>query len=241
MNESIEWIEPSSWRELGALGFRLKALPEQEFVLVFPEWFTAREMSTHARFTWEDFPTSRAWQEKPFSAGLRFRLEEFDRNVHLGWEYTFTNGGNGTLTDLAAFNCLNLDRAPLFKDLAMERTRVTDAQGHGTVLDDVPKVRGPGKRTMQFYPAAGGIDLNRIDKIKSYGVNSPAKLRGDRVTVTSRDGSWRLESIVDGPVAYFFSNWEPDHGCVHAAPSFGTIGPDQTATAQGRIALRRVV
>ena len=88
---------------------------------------------------------------------------------------------------------------------------------------------------MQFYPSAGGIDLAHVPIIARWGVTSHQHLSGDRIGVISQDGRWRAESIVEGPVAYFFNNWEDDHGCIHAAPLFGTIPPGKKGVARGKI------
>jgi hypothetical protein len=235
----IEWIRPKRWEELGALAFRLDELPDQEFMLIFPEWFACREMSTGAPMQWSDFPLTRSWEDGPYSATLTFRPEESGHQIHLKWECTFTNGSDRALTDLCAFNCLNLNWAPLFQDLAMERTRVTDGGGAGVILREVPKTQGEGKRTMQFYPASGGVELEHNERIPRYGVTSSACLSGDRIAVDSRDGRWRLESAVDGRVAFFFNNWEADHGCVHAAPLLGTLRPGESAAASGQVTFTR--
>ena len=109
----------------------------------------------------------------------------------------------------------------------------------GVILNEVAKTRGEGKRNMQFYPAEGGIELERNERIPRYDVTSPQSLSGDRIAVDSTDGRWRLENVVDGTVAFFFNNWEPDHGCVHAAPLLGTVEPGEFAEASGRVTFTR--
>ena len=237
---SIQWVEPKRWKDLGALAFRLKEIPDQEFTLIFPEWFTSREIGSGARFQWEQTPTTGTWKKDPYSAILKLRYEESDQKRELRWEYRFKNASDQDLTDLAAFNCFNLNGAPLFKDLAMERTWVRDPKGKRVLLKEVPKTQGPGKRTMQFYPAVPGIDLGSIRKIRRYAVTSTACLSGDRMGVVSKDGHWLVETIVEGPVAYFFNNWEADHGCIHAAPLLGTVKPGKTSTAKGRISFTKL-
>ena len=41
----ISWVQPEEWQEFGPISFRLPFLPEQEFMLIFPEALTARGMS----------------------------------------------------------------------------------------------------------------------------------------------------------------------------------------------------
>ena len=236
----IQWVEPRNWQEFGAIMFRLQELPDQEFMLVFPEWFTSNEIGVWAPFEWDKAATAGTWREGPYSATLTFRFEQSGEKLELKWEYKFTNGADKALTDLAAFNCVMLNWAPLFKDLAMERTWGMDQNGTRVLLKDVAKTQGQGKRTMQFYPAVDGIDLEHTEKIAEYGVTSTARLSGDRIGVVSKDERWLVETIVEGPVAYFFNNWETDHGCIHAAPLLGTVRPGETSIANGRISFTRL-
>lgn len=239
-DSGIQWIPSRNWADLGAIAFRLPMLPDQEFTLIFPEWFAARETSWHAPCRWSNPPETGVWEDGNGEATVRLRCMATGFGATLAWEYRFENRGARTLTDLAAFQCFNLDGAPLFKDLMMERTWYCDRQGAPVGLSGVKKNQGPGSRTMQFYPASRGIDLTRIAKIQAYGVTSPAKLTGDRLGVDSLDGRWQVQTVVDGPVAFFFNNWEPDHGCVHASPLLGTLAPGAVASAKGRIVICRL-
>ena len=235
--KGVEWVEPKMWKNMGPISFKLQRFPEQEFMLVFPEWFTSDELNTLTNFDWKLKPNMAvgSWESESYGSELIIRFEQSDQKVELKWEYEFRNSSNHSVTNLAAFNCLNLNWAPLFKDLAMERTWVRDEKGQEVFLKEVAKTQGEGKRTMQFYPATGGIDLDQFRLIARWEVNSPEHLSGDRVKVISIDGRWLLETIVDGPVAYFFNNWEEDHGCVHSAPLFPPIAPNSSVSVRGRI------
>ncbi len=236
----IQWVDPKNWQEFGPIMFRLQAIPDQAFMLVFPEWFTSNEIGVWAPFEWNKAATARSWIKDQYSATLTFRFAQSCEKLELKWECEFRNGADKALTDLAAFNCLALNWAPLFKDLAMERTWGTDQNGSSVLLKDVAKTQGQGKRTMQFYPATDGIDLEHTEKIADFGVISTACLSGDRIGVESKDGRWLVETIVEGPVAYFFNNWEANHGCIHAAPLFGTVEPGESSIATGRIVFTRL-
>lgn len=237
--EGLRWVEPRNWGHLGAHSFRLDAVPGEEFMLIFPEWLTSRETVLLPKFAWNRLPATARWQEGPYSLTISLRAERSDRSIGIAWEYLFRNEASARLTDLAAFNCLNLDAAPGFKDLAMERTWVSDADGQKICLRDVAKTQGPGKRTMQFYPVLHGMDPTLTAKISGYGVTSPARLSGDRIGVLSKSGDWLIESIVDGPLACLFNNWEADHGCIHAAPLFGDVAPASEAGVRGSVRFTR--
>ena len=240
--EGIRWVEAKKSIGLGEISFRLKEIPGQEFMLIFPEWLTSKEIGYVAIFNWRKgrSQATGSWRSGPYSATLTIRFEQSGQKYELKWEYEFENGSDKQLTDLAAFNCFNLNRAALFKDLAMEQTWVMDEKGNKVLLKEVPKTQGKGKRTMQFYPAVEGIDFRDINFITRWGVTSTAHLSGDRIGVVSKDGYWLAETIVDGPVAYFFNNWEGDHGCIHTAPLFGTVEPGKTAKTKGRISFTKL-
>ena len=239
--KGFTWVESKEWKNMGPISFTLPEFPGQEFMLVFPEWFTSDRVNSVTNFNWDLNPYSAvgAWDDGPYTAAITITLKKSEVQVELHWEYEFKNGSDTTVNSLSAFNCLNLNWAPLFKDLTMERTWVRDAKGREVSLKDIAKTQGEDRRTMQFYPVKGGIDLNQFGLIARWQVNSPAQLTGNRVKVFSKDGKWQLETIVDGPVAYFFNNWEEDHGCVHAAPLFHTIAPGESGVAKGRIIFTR--
>jgi hypothetical protein len=236
---AIEWHTTDQWKGLGPICFRLAELPGQSFMLVFPEWITAREMNWHVDTKWTTSANAAEgnWREGDYSLTLRLKFAKQDAGSTLHWEYDFKNGSQSKLTDVAAFNCFNLVAAPNFKDLTLVRSWVGATDADKTWLVTVPKTKGP--RTLQFYPAQGGIELVGFPRYEQYQATASKRLSGDRVGVVSRDGRWRVENLVDGPVAYFFNNWEPDHGCIHAAPLFGEVAAGKTATAKGRVVFIR--
>jgi hypothetical protein len=133
-----------------------------------------------------------------------------------------------------------MNTAPLFKDVQMERTTVRDASGNAMLLKDVRKRQGDGRRTMQFYPSVTGVDLTKSTWIKQWDVISDQPLSGNNVSILSTDAKWVFENKVTGNVAYFFNNWEGDHGCVHASPLLATeLKPGQKARASGEFRFTR--
>jgi hypothetical protein len=127
--------------------------------------------------------------------------------------------------------------APLFQDIPMERTWVTDKDGNKKKLKNVRKTQGPNRRTMQFYPVAGGIkDLSKSGWLQQWDVNSTEKLTGNTISIVSKDGKWIVSSVVDGQVAYFFNNFESTHGCIHASPLIArNLKPGESSTITGSI------
>ena len=162
-------------------------------------------------------------------------LRVFEDNPACGvrWQMSFQNNSPEILEEVAAFNCFSLDKAPLFRDLDMVRTKVRSANGDWVALNSVPKV--PGPRTIQFYAVNGGISQAEHPWLRDFKLTSEIVLSGDRITVESTDGKWLLENIVDGPVAFFFNNWEPRAGCIHVAPLYGSVAPGEVVTTQGII------
>ena len=128
-----------------------------------------------------------------------------------------------------------MDRAPLFKDTGMVRTWVKDETGKTTLLSTIQKTQGPNRRTMQFYSAAGGIaDVTKSNWINTWIILSPTTLSGNSVWLQSKDGNWKIETKVNERVAYFFNNWEAEHGCIHASPLLAReLKSGKTAVASG--------
>jgi len=237
--DPIEWQTTEKWSTLHPLAFGLPELPRDQFLIIFPEWITSREKNWHGRPTWKKEPNRAVgtWESDDCVLTITIQAEGERGNRVVKWSYQFTNDSTVDLTDVAAFNCFNLVDAPTFKDLSMRRTWVGSKAGKRMRLVDVPKTKGT--RTMQFYPAKQGLPLTEFERFMRYGVTGKTELSGDRIGVDSADGKWTLQCIVEGRVAYFFNNWESDHGCIHAAPVFGNIPAGKTGRAQGRIVIRR--
>jgi hypothetical protein len=221
-------------------------LPGEVFRMCYPENFDAAagpktHFLAHWRkdltFDWQ-FATDRAEAHGSDPIGKMHLVLTADENeLALLWSMSFENVSGELLEKVSAFNCLNLCNTPLFRDLPLERTRVRNQNGSWVALQNVPKMLGTDT-DKQYYPCVGGIDLKvrmASSQTTGWGI-APAVLSGDRIVVDSVDGKWTLESVVDGQVAYFFTNWEAtDAGCIHAAPLFGDVPPGGEAIARGRI------
>ena len=203
----------------------LKDLPNQYFLFTMPEIFTGQSLK-EGLFNADHTP----WKVNKYGAKRKLKTDKYQYQVKLkllhtrnsyvvDWKIFFTNNSSETLYDLAAFNCITMDRAPLFKDIGMVRTWVKDQTGKPTLLNTIQKSQGPNRRTMQFYSAAGGIaDLTKSNWINTWNVLSPAILSGHSVWIQSKDGNCKIETRVNEQVAYFFNNWEAGHGCINASP-----------------------
>ena len=159
-----------------------------------------------------------------------------EKNSVLKWTYEVSNGSGKDLSDVALFNCFNLVDAPMFVDREMKRTWIRQGEKNTVRLSTVKRTKA--SRTIQFYPAKGGLTLPEFERFMRYGATSTQELKGDRIAVDSKDGKWTVESIVEGQVAYFFNNWEPTHGCIHAAPLLGDIPAGKAAQSNGSIVFK---
>ena len=219
----------------------LKDLPDQYFLFTMPEIFTGQSLKEglfNADYTpWKvnKYGAKRKLKTDKYQYQVKLKLLHTSNSYVVDWKIFFINNSSETLYDLAAFNCLTMDRAPLFKDTGMVRTWVKDQTGKPTLLNTIQKSQGPNRRTMQFYSAAGGIgDLTKSNWINTWNVRSPATLSGNSVWLQSKDGNWKIETKVNEQVAYFFNNWEADHGCIHASPLLAReLMAGKTAVASG--------
>lgn len=215
---------------------RFGQLPSEEFELCFPENFAAFGVPAFLGFwdtpvRWEARPDGLDGSARDGVGEVRVQFAGKPCGLVVRWRMTLRHRHPRPLDQVLAFNCLDTTRAPLFRDPGLDRTTVRDATGRWVALRDVPKTAGP--RSVQFYAAAGGIDIPAYPWVREFGHASPTRLSGDRVRVGSADGKWVLENVAQGPVAFFFNNWEPGRGCVHAAPLFGSVEPDTDAVAEG--------
>ena len=112
---AISWIQPEAWEEFGPISFRLQRLPQQEFILIFPEWLTALNMSVDTiRPTWtlKQAAADAAWSSAEYALSINLWLSETPQQLTLSWKYIFHNRSGKSVFELAAFHCLLLDRTP---------------------------------------------------------------------------------------------------------------------------------
>jgi hypothetical protein len=229
-----------------AISITIDDIPDQKFIFTIPEVYTLKGfeggqggLGSFSGQQWKitDDGASVALEDKNYKYSINFDLQEAKDKYSLKWKIRFTNNSDHTLYDLAAFNCVSMKAAPLFKDDMMERTWVQDINGNKKYIRDVAKTQGPGRRTMQFYPAKGGVkDLSNNGWIQQWDVNSTEVLSGKKMSILSKDAKWVVDTKVNGQVAYFFNNFEITHGCIHAAPLISSsLKPGKTAVSKGSI------
>ncbi len=235
----ITWEKAKYWPSLKPISFRVDPFPDDIFLLIFPEWLTSRERSWHVRPTWKTAggKAMAEWASEGVSVKLTLDYTQLGKESVLKWTYEVANNSAQDLSDVALFNCFNLVDAPSFVDFEMKRTWIRQGEMNTAQLSTVKKTRAT--RTIQFYPTKGGLDLPEFERFMRYGATSAQELEGDRIAVDSKDGEWTVESIVEGQVAYFFNNWERDHGCIHAAPMLGDIKAGESKGSTGRIQFKQ--
>ncbi len=229
-----------------AIALTIDELPDQIFTFTIPEVFTLQGFEGGAGglgnfnvqlWKFNNDGAMVTLDDKNFKYTINLTLVESKNKYSLKWKLIFKNNSDHSLKDLAAFNCVSMKLAPLFKDDSMDRTWVFDINGKKKLIKDVAKTQGDGRRTMQFYPAVGGIkDLSKSQWIQQWDVNSTEMLSGKKVYIKSKDSKWILTNEIDGQVAYFFNNFEITHGCVHASPLIASVlNPGKTGIASGSI------
>jgi hypothetical protein len=229
------------------LAISIADLPGQRFVLEIPEVFILRDIKSglynYNNQVWKYTRKGAEMQfgDNQYEYSIKLRTRRSRKGVDVKWDMAFKNKTDKTLYDLTAFNCWTMNTAPLFKDLNMERTYVHDSSGRKVLLKDVQKTQGDGRRTMQFYSSVEGIDLLQSPWASQWAVISNQRLSGNLISVVSTDSSWIFENKVDGKVAYFFNNWEQDHGCVHASPLLAEeLKPGASAKAKGSFTFKKM-
>jgi hypothetical protein len=229
------------------LAITIKDLPGQRFVLEIPEVFILRDFKNglfnynNQVWNYTRKGAEMNFEDEQYKYSIKLRTRRSRKDVSVKWDMAFRNKTDKSLYDLTAFNCWTMNTAPLFKDLNMERTFVHDSSGRELLLRDVRKTQGDGRRTMQFYSSVEGIDLSKSPWASQWTVSSNQPLSGKQISVVSTDSSWIFENKVDGQVAYFFNNWEQDHGCVHASPLLANeLKPGASARAKGSFTFRKL-
>ena len=215
-------------------------MPNEKFVLEIPEIFMLKKfkngLSNYSKQKWifDQDGGKMNLKDGDYNYAISLTKQHLKNSVGLAWKIAVTNNSDSSLYDLAAFNCWTMNTSPLFKDTKMERTFVNDAFGKKILLKDVEKTQGGGRRTMQFYPAKNGIDLSQSAWLNRWLVTGPQTLSGNKISVMATDGSYLFENVVNGDVAFFFNNWEEDHGCIHASPVIAKeLKPGTTGSASG--------
>jgi hypothetical protein len=233
-----------------AIAITIDDIPDQRFIFTIPEVFTMKGFEGGqgglGSFSGQDWKLNNdggsvSLEDSNYKYSIKLDLVEKPNRYSVKWKIKFENHSGHVLNDLSSFNCVSMKAAPLFKDDLMNRTWVSDINGNKKLIKDVAKTQGPGRRTMQFYPALRGAeDLSGMGWIQQWDVNSTEVLSGHGMSIISKDSKWIVDTKVDGKVAYFFNNFEITHGCIHAAPLIAAaLKPNRSAKASGSINFTR--
>lgn len=207
----------------------------QVFGLGIPETIGCREhmfLVNHSdvEIDWEtDASTgvvSTAWRQE---GHMSYKLRIIPAVDYVDLEMTIANLSEETFHDVFAFNCISPARAPIFDDPEMTRTWIS-AGGKPVTLAGTTRIQGPRK----------GIGIYAVrqhaDRLPSFAEVFKA------TSPDLSDGAWMVKTADSGdaymaataPDALFLFN-NTQLGCIHAAPNFGAIGPQETTGQTSRI------
>jgi acetyl esterase/lipase len=165
---------------------------------------------------------------------IQYSVRIIPANDYVDVEMTVRNHTEFFWHDVFAFNCLNPTGAPDFKDWTLERTYMS-SQGKPLCLAQTQRVKG-SMPTVGFYLPDRTEPGKESVFVRGFRATSPNRTDGSWiVTLSQPEGSYMAAAVVDA--AFLFDNL--DRCCIHAAPSFGDIGPGQTKAAVSRFYLAR--
>ena len=212
-------------------------LQDAVFALGIPETIGCREALL------VNFPEARIDWEGPDSAGavscswgpggrISYSLRLTPAEDYVDIEMTVRNHTEFLWHDVFAFNCVNPIKAPAFQDWKLLRTYM-QSQGQPRCMAETKRVQG-NMPTVQFYlpeHVSGGTESVFV---RGFGATSPDRTDGSWiVTVSEPAGTYMAATAWES--AFLFDNL--DRCCLHAAPSFGDIGPGEASTTVSRIYL----
>lgn len=218
---------------------RVPGLDNQAFALGIPETIGCREAMLvnfpEAKVEWQgpdaDGVVSCAWGP---GGRISYTLRLVPADDYVDLEMTIRNHTEFLWHEVFAFNCLNPIHAPTFQDWKLERTYMS-TQGKPLCMAQTTRVTGP-------MPTVGFYLPERIPAGKE-----SVFVRGFKATSLDRtDGSWIVTlsepagsymAATACEAAFLFDNM--DRCCLHAAPSFGDIGPGEDSTTVSRLYLAR--
>ena len=227
--------------EAGAMQVRARvpALGNQTFALGIPETIGCREALL------VNFPEARIEWQGPDSDGvvscywgpggrIHYALRLVPGTDFVDVEMTIRNHTEFLWRDVFAFNCLNPIEAPAFKDWKLERTYMSK-QGRPFRMSETTRVKGH-MPTVGFYVPERVAPGTESVFVRGFGATSPDRTDGSWiVTLSEPTGSYMAATAME--TAFLFDNL--DRCCLHAAPSFGDIGPGEASTSVSRLYLAK--
>jgi creatinine amidohydrolase len=212
-------------------------LQDAVFALGIPETIGCREALL------VNFPEARIDWEGPDSAGavscswgpggrISYSLRLTPAEDYVDIEMTVRNHTEFLWHDVFAFNCVNPIKAPAFQDWKLLRTYM-QSQGQPRCMAETKRVQG-NMPTVQFYLPEHVASGTESVFVRGFGATSPDRTDGSWiVTVSEPAGAYMAATAWES--AFLFDNL--DRCCLHAAPSFGDIGPGEASTTVSRIYL----
>ena len=216
---------------------RVPALDNQAFALGIPETIGCREAMLvnfpEAKIEWQG-PDRQGVVSCSWGPGGRisYTLRLIPAEDYVDVEMTICNHTEFLWHDVFAFNCLNPILAPVFQDWKLERTYMS-AQGKPLCMAKTSRVKG-------HMPTVGFYLPERIKAgeesvfVRGFGATSPDRTDGSWI-VTLSDAKSAFMAATAFEAAFLFDNL--DRCCLHAAPSFGDIGPGESSTTVSRFYL----
>lgn len=205
------------------------AFPGARFSLGFPEaigdaaaavWYTTLVPE------WEQ-PDTHIWQATGRQPGeLRYQMTvDLSSDDAVAVSYTLENESDRNWQNALAFNCLACGGAWDVRDHDCER-HWTGVAAEPVRLLDVPRQHST-RPAIQLYSTTSAPPAKDLPFVAGFHA-TPDVVLDPWMAVESRDGT-RTVATVGRPAAFLFHNME--YSCIHAASSFGAIGPGESATA----------
>ena len=163
---------------------------------------------------------------------ISYTLKFIPYSDYVDAKMTITNLSGDHWEDVWSFNCLNPVKAPVFKDLEMERTYMSTREG--------PKLLSETERTIGHRPGIGIYYSEKMELdeywpfISSFNATSPERTNGDYLVTLSESGEAYMAAMSPNTL-YLFNNL--DFTCIHAAPTFGDIPAGESGTLTCRFYL----
>ena len=218
---------------------RVPGLNRQGFALGIPETIGCREAMLL------NFPEAKIEWLGPDTDGVVFcswgpggrifySLRLIPAEDFVDVEMTIRNHTEFLWRDVFAFNCLNPIEAPAFQDWKLARTYMS-ARGKPQCMAQTTRVKGH-MPTVEFHLPQQIKAGEESIFVRGFGATSPDRTDGSWiVTLSEPAGTYMAATAMEA--AFLFDNL--DRCCLHAAPSFGDIGPGESSLTVSRLYLAK--
>lgn len=218
---------------------RVPGLDNQAFALGIPETIGCREAML------VNFPEARIEWQGPDEAGvvscswgpggrISYSLQMIPADDYVDIAMTIRNRTEFFWHDVFAFNCLNPVEAPAFQDWKLDRTYMS-SHGQPLRMAQTRRVKGHMPTVGFYLPERVEVGEESIF-VRGFGATSPDRTDGSWiVTLSEPAGTYMASTAVEA--AFLFDNL--DRCCLHAAPSFGDIGPGEGSSTVSRLYLAK--